>query len=456
MIFPDGFLWGSATAAIQIEGAAAADGKGPSVWDQFCRDHPEKIHLAATPETACDHYHRYREDAEQMARMGHNAYRFSISWPRLLPRGRGTVNRAGLDFYDRLLDELCARGISPNATLYHWDLPLPLALDGGWESPATVDAFVEFAQICFDRLSDRVDYWCTLNEPAWTLLNGYVTGLHPPCKHDLKAGVLASHHMMVAHHRAARACAGRGRVGMAVNLSPVYPATDREADIRAAERANGVLNYWFLEPLLSGRYPEETVRLYERRGLLPENLDLDPVPADFVGVNYYYPHYAVDAPPESNFHLNISGDRNEKCHFALADCFAFVANPEGRYTDWNWEIKPEALEELLLNLERRYPGTLMLVTENGIGLQDKLENGTVDDSPRIEFVREHLAAIHRAIQSGAKVGGYYMWALMDNFSWLNGYKKRYGFLYVDHQTLERTPKKSAAWFREVARANRLQ
>ncbi len=372
----------------------------------------------------------------------------------MLPNGKGAVNAAGLDFYDRLLDELVSHRISPNATLYHWDLPLPLALNGGWESPETVDAFLEFATICFDRLGDRVDYWCTLNEPAWTLLNGYVTQLHPPCKHDLNAGVLASHHMMVAHHRASRACAGRGKVGMAVNLSPVYPASQKPEDLEAADKANGVLSDWFLDAVVAGRYPERMLSLYDELGLLPPSTELDPVPADFLGVNYY-PHYAVAAPRESQFHLNISGNHNEKCHFALADCFAFVPNPQGRYTDWNWEIAPEALEELLVNLDRRYPGTPILVTENGLGLQDQLVDGTVDDSPRIEFVTEHLAAIHRACQAGVKVGGYFMWALMDNFSWLNGYKKRYGFLYVNRETMERTPKKSAAWYREVARNNQL-
>ena len=455
-MFPKDFRWGSATAAIQIEGAASADRKGPSVWDTFCRVHPERIHQGATPEVACDHYHRFAEDVGWIAQLGHNAYRFSISWPRVLPQGSGWVNPAGLDFYDRLVDALCATGISPNATLYHWDLPEALGMLGGWENPRTVDAYLEFAELCFGRLGDRVDYWCTFNEPAWTLLNGYITALHPPCRHDPAAAVLASHHMMLAHHLAHQLYSGPGKVGMALNLSPIYPATDQADDIRAARTADGVLNRWFLEALVEGRYPAEVVTIYDRRGLLPAGYHtLGGRRPDFIGVNYYYPHHAVAPPQRNEFHLNNDGDPNHKCRFSLAGCFAFVANTQGRFTDWNWEIHPQSLETLLQNLHQRWPDLELLITENGLGLPDQPGPDGIDDQPRIDFVGDHLRAVARALESGVKVGGYYMLSLMDNFSWVNGYKKRYGFLYVNRETMERTPKKSAAWFRRVIQENRV-
>ncbi len=453
--FPDSFLWGSATAAIQIEGAAALDGKGASVWDVFCREHPDRIFERATPEVACDHYHRYLEDVESIKNLGHNAYRCSISWPRLLPDGRGRVNTQGLDFYDRLFDALIARGIFPLVTLYHWDLPEAL---GSWESPEVVDAFLEYAALCYERFGDRVFAWCTLNEPGWTTLNGYVTGLHPPAKHNLKAAVLSSHHLMLAHHGACSLAPTDAQVGLALNVSPIYSASDRAEDVAAAHRADGVLNRWFFDAAATGRYPEDVVKLYDRLGYLPEGHDrlCDTARLDFLGVNYYYPHYAVAATSTSDFHLNTSGEKSEPCRFSLADCFAFAQNPRGRYTDWNWEIDPETLGKLLVDLSQRYPDLPLYVTENGLGAPDELVDGEVDDQARIGFVREHLVAIYKAIGAGADVRGYFMWSLMDNFSWINGYKKRYGFLYVDRDSLDRTPKKSAFWFRDIAMSNTLR
>ncbi len=453
MRYPDNFLWGAATSALQIEGAASSDGRGCSVWDDFCRRHPERIFQRATPEVACDHYHRFQEDVDLIADMGHNSYRFSISWPRLLPEGRGRLNSAGLDFYDRLLDALKAKNITTVTTLYHWDLPLAL---GSWEDLATVEAFVEYARLCFERFGDRVDYWCTLNEPGWSILNGYVTALHPPARQNLKAAVLVSHHMMIAHRQVCREASGQ--VGIALNLSPVYSATARADDLAAARRADGVLNRWFVEAAVQGRYPEDVVELYDRLGYLPEGYDrLPEARLDFLGVNYYYPHYAVDAPmgpgavgSGNDFHLNTSGDKAEACRFTLSGCFTFVANPRGRYTDWAWEIDPETLERLLLELSQSYPGLPLLVTENGIGLPDSAGDGRLDDHERIEFVAAHLKAVGRAMERGADVRGYFMWSLMDNFSWVNGYKKRYGFLHIDPQTLRRTPRASARWFAGVA------
>lgn len=452
-VFPENFLWGSATAALQIEGASLADGRKPSVWDEFCAQNPERVYQGATPEQACDHYDRYREDVEWMKKLGHTGYRFSLSWPRIVPDGRGGSNSKGLAFYDRLLDELLKAGIEPNVTLYHWDLPLALHSDGGWENPETVEAFERYAAVCFEKFGDRVRLWSTINEPAWTVLNGYITGLHPPCKTDRKAALLAAHHLLCAHTRVAslRPC------GIALNLSPVYPASKSAEDVEAAALADQVLNGWFLEAVLRGSYPEPLLKTYQEMGIAPESpLSLRQAPPGFLGVNYYYPHHARAEAGRDAFHINNTGNPDDNCKFSLAGCFEMVRNPRGRYTDWAWEIDPETLTRLLLDISDKAPDVPLYVTENGIGLPDTLdENGQVQDQARIEFVTEHLLAVHRAIREGADVRGYYMWSLMDNFSWINGYKKRYGFLYIDRQTMQRIPKKSAFWFREVARNNGL-
>lgn len=453
--FPQDFVWGSATAALQIEGATAEDGRGASVWDVFCREHPERIHQGATPDVACDHYHRMPEDVARMAALGHNGYRLSLSWPRIDPQGDGTWNAAGLAFYDRLLDALVERGIAPNVTLYHWDLPARLGDLGGWENPETVERYLAYARTCFERYGDRVTLWATLNEPSWTTLNGYVTGLHPPCRQDVRAALVVAHHFLTAHARAVQIYHGLGQgggIGIALSLSAVRPATPREEDRKAAKKADGALNRWFMEPVLLGRYPADIQEWYAGCGLLPPGrleFPLDTV--DWMGVNYYYPQYAAADASETAFHINTSGNPDEDCHFSVAGEFRFVRNPRGRYTDWNWEIDPEGLHELLLRVQQYRPGLPVYVTENGIGLDDRLVDGVVDDGARIDFVREHLEAVHRAMQDGVNVRGYYMWSLLDNFSWINGYKKRYGFLYVDRETLERTPKRSATWFRDVAR-----
>lgn len=455
MKFPSDFLWGSATAALQIEGATRDEGRGISVWEQFCQDHPERIFEQATPQQACDHFHRYREDVAWMKELGHSTYRFSIAWPRVVPEGRGAVNSLGLDFYERLVDELLEAGITPNITLYHWDLPLSLAQEGGWENPATVEAFVDYSAHCFERLGDRVSLWATINEPAWTVLNGYLTGLHPPCKQDRKAALLAAHHLLCAHGQVARL----RPCGIALNLSPVYPARDTSRHREAAELADNILNGWFLGAVLDGSYPESLQAFYAERGLLPRSPhNLVKVKPAFLGVNYYYPHHAQPSQEGGGdtFHINNSGRPDDSCRFRLEGCFEFVRNPQGRYTDWAWEIEPDSLRDLLCKISARDPDLDLYVTENGIGLPDQLVEGEVDDSQRIEFVKDHLRAIWQARERGSRVKGYTMWSLLDNFSWINGYKKRYGFLYVDRQTMQRTPKKSAYWFRDLARSGVLE
>ncbi len=465
--FPPDFVWGTATAALQIEGAADLDGKGPSIWDDFCRRFPERIHERSHPEVACDHYHRWAEDVGWMRRLGHSGYRFSLSWPRLLPQGRGAVNQAGLDFYDRLVDALLEQGIAPNVTLYHWDLPLALQ---SWENPEILEAWLEYAELCFRHFGDRVKLWSTLNEPGWSTMHGYLTGLHPPCQRDPRRALQVAHNLLWAHSRAValyhriwgRPEPGQG-IGIALNLSPVHPASDSPQDAEAARLADGLLNRWFLEPVLLGRYPEEVLEFLRACGSAPRGhldfaepasqggsaADSNPT-VDWLGVNYYLPHHATADAPTTDFHLNISGDPQEASRFSIQGLFRFVQNPRGRYTDWNWEVDPDSLHEILLRIRdlRRLP---VYVTENGIGLPDRLCEGQVEDSSRIAYVTGHLQAVHRAMQEGVDVRGYYMWSLMDNFSWLNGYRKRYGLLYVDRQTLQRTPKRSASWFAELAR-----
>ena len=469
--FPQGFVWGSATAALQIEGR---EGRGLSVWDEFCDRFPERIFEAATPRLACDHVRRWADDVAWMQRLRHTGYRFSISWPRVDPHGAGAFSTAGLDFYDRLIDALLEAGIAPNATLYHWDLPLALGKAAcawnraqseasdpsallGWEDPRTVERFAAYARVCFQRLGDRVTLWGTLNEPAWTILNGYVTALHPPALHDYRAAVLASHRLLQAHDAAVRGFRESGRdgaIGICLNISPVLPASDGPGDAQAARLADGLLNRWFLEPVMRGTYPQDVLDFYARRSLLPEGVAEQRIArCDWLGVNYYYPHHASADSTRTEFSINNTGRAHEPCRLSIEGLFRFVRNPRGRYTDWAWEIDPDALELVLREVHAICPDMPLYITENGLGLDDAWVDGEIDDAPRIAFVRDHLAAVHRAIEAGVDVRGYYMWSLLDNFSWINGYKKRYGFLHVDRETLARTPKRSAHWFAEVSESN---
>jgi beta-glucosidase/6-phospho-beta-glucosidase/beta-galactosidase len=432
---PD-FLWGCATAALQIEGASQL--RESTWWDDFCRDHPERIFGGATPEPACDHYQRYQEDLDWAQQLGHNAYRFSISWPR---------GKAGLDFYDRLVDGCLARGIQPLATLYHWDLPSRLE---SWENPAAAEELADFAQICAQRLGDRISHWMTLNEPGWSLMNGYVTGLHPPQVQDLGRAFSAAHQQMRAHHlclAALRQNGAKGKMGLALNLSPVTPLTRSAKDLRAARWAEDYLNQWFLQAALLGRYPERAARLLERTRTFSA-LSLPPAQScDFLGVNYYYPKWARHSRGPDGFALNTSGDGQASCHFCLQGKLEFASPPGRAKTEWDWDIDAPGLERLLLQLSHQFPGLPLLVTENGLGRREAW--GDFHDPERIEFVAAHLQAIARARTQSADVRGYLMWSLMDNFSWLNGYTKRYGLLAIHPETLQRHPKSSAHWLRQI-------
>lgn len=460
--FPPGFLWGSATAATQVEGAAREDGRGPSQWDAFCANHPERVFERATPEVACDHYHRWAEDVALIAAMGHTAYRFSICWSRVFPSGSPPEEPRGLAFYDRLVDALLARGVEPIVTLYHWDLPLGLAEKGGWESARTRAMFAVFAAVVARRLGDRVRWWTTLNEPGWSTMNGYLTAQHPPLKSDPKLALQVATNMMAAHamatHALRAAATQAPRVGIAANLSPCRPATDSPEDRAAAVRADNVLNRWLLESALFGRFPVDVSRCLEASNLSPTLPDADlaalaTAPVDWLGVNYYYPNRVSGDAPESKFHIANTGSRDEESHLSVKGQFRMVKSKSAAATDWGWEIDPAGLTELLVRVQTLRPGLPQIVTENGVALLD--EPGS-EDGARVRFLDSHLRAVHNAIRAGADVRGYIMWATMDNFSWVNGYRKRYGFLHVDRATLARTRKASSHWFERVARANALE
>ena len=461
-IFPKDFIWGAATAAIQIEGAAREGGKGLSQWDVFCQKNPDKIFEAATPEIACDHYHRYKEDIQLMKQCGHNGYRLSIAWTRIFPKGFGELNKEGVAFYRSLFEELLSKGIEPNVTLYHWDLPQSLAEIGGWENKEVIQHFVYYASQCFESFGDLVRKLVTFNEPGWSTLQSYMTGLHPPCKKDPGSALQVSHNILVAHAKAIEAFRSQkkaGEIGIVLNMSPIYSVSKDTADQKAALLADGILNRWFAEPVLIGNYPKDIWELYESCELLPKHTteELQLIQknlVDFIGVNYYYPQYASSDAPESIYHLNTSGKKEEACKFAIKNIFRFVKNPQGKFTNWGWEIHPQGLTELLERIHHYRPNIPIYVTENGIGLIENLnEKQIVDDQERIDFVREHLIAAHKALQNGVNLKGYYMWSLMDNFSWINGYKKRYGFLFIDRKTQNRYLKKSAYWFKKVSEEN---
>jgi beta-glucosidase len=438
--FPDGFLWGTATAAYQIEGAWDADGKGPSIWDTFSHT-PGRIQGGDTGDVACEHYQRYGDDVALMAALGLNAYRFSTAWARVLPAGTGQPNALGLDFYDRLIDALHARGLRPFVTLYHWDLPQALQDRGGWQSRHTVDAFAEYASLMGRRFGDRVKDWITLNEPFAVTLMGYILGLHAPGVEDPALAFQVSHHLNLAHGaavRALRAAVPGARIGISHVSFPIYPATDRDADVAAARRFDGFANRWFWEPTLRGAYPAD---MLEHLGTLAPQVAGDDLaqaspPIDFFGHNSYTRAVVKDDPDAP-----LTG--------------VTPLAPVGPQTEMGWEIHPDHLYDSLTRIARDYDAPAIYITENGAAFADRLANGAVDDPARVEYLRAHLAAAHRAIESGVRLRGYFCWSLLDNFEWSFGYSKRFGIVYVDFATQERIVKASGRFLAEVARRNAL-
>jgi beta-glucosidase len=439
------FLWGVSTSAYQIEGAAAEDGRGPSVWDTFCAQ-PGRVLNGDSGLVACDHYHRYREDVALMADLGLGAYRFSVAWPRVQPTGRGPANEAGLDFYDRLVDELCAAGIAPVATLYHWDTPQPLEDAGGWLNADTAARFAEYAGLVAGRLGDRVRLWITLNEPAILTMLGYGVGVHAPGRTLMMDALPTAHHQLLGHGlavRALRAAGVAGGVGIANNHTPVTAAAAEggapsEADVAAAAGYDVLHNRLFADPLLLGRYPAG-MELGSA-----DDLAVIAEPLDFYGVNYYQPTRisapaaGAELPPE------IAGSAGLALPFAFAPF-----DPAVPTTGFGWPVAPDGLTDELSILKDRYGAALppVYVTESGASFPDVPgADGTVDDAERIDYLERHVAAMRAA---DVDVRGYFVWSLLDNFEWAVGYSQRFGLVHVDFATGRRTPKASFAWYRDL-------
>lgn len=437
--FDPDFLWGVATSAYQIEGATSLDGRGPSIWDTFAAT-PGRVFEGHTGDVAVDHYHRWREDVALVKDLGLRAYRFSIAWPRIQPEGRGRVEQRGLAFYDRLVDGLLEAGLEPWPTLYHWDLPQSLEDDGGWPVRETAERFADYAEIVAQALGDRVRNWTTLNEPWCAAFLGYGAGIHAPGRTEPAAALAASHHLHLAHGLAVpriRAAVPDAQVGVTLNLYAVSPADDTGRHDDAARRIDGLMNRWFLDPLLLGRYPQDVLDDLAGVGGLDVIRDGDLAtiaqPLDFLGVNYYSRHVVAASP------------------WPGASEVDFVTR------DWpktasGWDIDPAGLGEVLGQVHRDYPPIPIYVTENGAAFEDVLgADGTVDDQDRIAFLAGHLGALADAIDAGVDVRGYFAWSLLDNYEWAEGYAKRFGIVHVDFDTLVRTPKASARWFAELAR-----
>ncbi|MEW2415549.1 GH1 family beta-glucosidase [Streptomyces sp. NPDC046866] len=450
--FPADFLWGVSASAFQIEGSPAADGRGPSSWDAFTAE-PGRIKDGSRAEVATDHYRRYREDVELMAGLGVGAYRFSLSWSRVLPEGRGRVNPQGLDFYDRLVDALCARGIAPVPTLFHWDTPLALEERGGWLSRDTAGYFAEYAAVVAGRLADRIPMWITINEPAEVTLLGYGLGEHAPGRSLVFDALPAAHHQLLAHGLGVQAlrAAGARRIGIAASHSPVWTAGDSEADRGAAELYDLLTNRLFADPVLTGAYPDEGLA-----ALLPGPVDEDlrtiSAPLDWYGINYYNP-MLVGAPDPAGA---AAGGAFGGIELPAGLPFAIREIEARERTDFGWPVVPDGLRELLVGMHRRYGDRLppVYITENGCSYGDGPDpaTGRIADTRRIAYHDGHLRALHRAMEEGVDVRGYFIWSILDNFEWAEGYRQRFGLVHVDYETLARTPKESYAWYRGVIKS----
>ncbi|MEU1409000.1 GH1 family beta-glucosidase [Streptomyces sp. NPDC005728] len=437
---PDDFLWGTATAAYQIEGAVAEDGRSPSIWDTFSHT-PGKIANNDNGDVACDHYHRWRADIGLMRQLGVNAYRLSVAWPRVHPGGDGPSNPKGLAFYDELTDGLLEAGITPSVTLYHWDLPQTLQDRGGWPERATALAFAEYASTVAERLGDRVGLWATLNEPSCSAWIGHLEGKMAPGWTDLSAAVRASYHLLLGHGlatQAIRAAAPGAQVGIVNNLSTVHAATDRPEDLAAARRHDGHVNRWWLDPVHGRGFPADMVETYGVE--LPEqpgDSQTIAAPLDWLGLNYYFPAYVADDPD------------------GPAPRVRSVRRPDVPRTGMDWEIDASGIETLLLRLTEEYGARKIHVTENGSAFPDVVHPyGTVDDPERQDYLEQHLAACASAARKGAPLAGYFAWSLLDNFEWAYGYAKRFGLVHVDYRTQVRTIKGSGHRYADIVRAHR--
>jgi beta-glucosidase len=438
--FPEGFLWGAATSAYQVEGSPLADGAGPSIWHRFTHV-PGNTLNGDTGDVACDHYRRYPEDVALMRELGLGAYRLSFSWSRLLPEGSGRVNPGGIDFYSRLIDLLLERGIQPLVTLYHWDLPAALDDRGGWVNPEVVRWYADYARLAFDRFGDRVSMWATLNEPWVVMDGGYLFGGNAPGHRDLREAARVTHHLLCAHGAAVRVFRerGRGRIGLVANIEPKDPATPAPEDVEAAARADAYMNRQYLDPVFLGIYPEELREVFGDAwpAVADEDLDLIHEPLDFLGVNYYtrrVVRHDAASPPVRVRPVRVPG--------AL-------------YTETGWEVHPASFTRTLRWVKERYGDIPLYVTENGAAFADPPEAGSrgVHDPLRVRYLRDHLLAARAAIEAGVDLRGYFVWSLLDNLEWGSGYSKRFGVVHVDYRTQKRTIKSSGAYYRRVIESN---
>ena len=425
--FPKDFVWGVATSAFQIEGASDADGKGPSIWDDFCRT-PGTIADASDGREACDHYHRWASDLDLVAGLGVDAYRFSVSWPRVQALGSGAFNEAGFSFYEELVDGMLARGLKPYLTLNHWDLPSALQAQGGWENRQTVQRFVEYACEVARRLGDRVASICTHNEPWVIAVLGHESGIFAPGIKSRAAAIQVAHHLFLSHGMAVTAMRSQGckaAMGIVLNLSPINAATESEADQAAARRADGGGLRWYVDPLLKGEYPADVLQDLgaDPPKVLPGDMAQIKVPLDFLGVNYYMRSVVSSGEP---WDVKTSGHE---------------------ITDMGWEVYPQGLTELLVRLHRDYPLPPIFITENGAAFKDEVVDAQVHDGQRQRYIANHIAATLDAMRQGVRVDGYFVWSLLDNFEWASGYAKRFGIVRVDYDTQQRTLKDSALWYR---------
>ncbi|MFN8223605.1 MAG: GH1 family beta-glucosidase [Gaiellales bacterium] len=437
--FPRSFSWGAATSAYQVEGAVREGGRGVSIWDRFC-DVPGKVLNADNGAVACDFYHRYPDDIRLMQELGIDSFRFSVAWPRVLPTGTGPVNQPGLDFYDRLVEALLEAGIEPCVTLYHWDLPIELQDRGGWPSRELIGPFTDYAEVVAGRLGDRVKRWITHNEPWVVAWLGYGNGEHAPGLESRKLALAASHTLLVSHGHAVevlRNLSPDSEVGITLNLQPVYAAGDTEGDLAAVAYVDGYFNRWYLDPLYRGEYPADMLELYGADA--PEVRDGDfariTVPTDYLGINYYSRHLVGQGTSPTSPR--------------------YLREPASDYTAMDWEVYPRGLTDLLVRLHRDYAPPALQVTENGAAYDDpEPAGGFVEDPERVAYFASHVAALGDAIEECVPVTAYYAWSLLDNFEWAFGYERRFGIVHVDFETLERTPKASFRFLRDLLAAQR--
>jgi beta-glucosidase len=437
--FPGDFLWGTATAAYQIEGSPLADGAGVSNWHRFAHT-PGRVANQENGDVACDHYRRYRDDVTLMRELGLKAYRFSMAWSRVLPQGTGAVNQKGLDFYRKLVDELLRNEIQPLVTLFHWDYPAALDDRGGWLNPDIANWFAEYAQVVFGALADRVPLWATLNEPWVVTDGGYLHGPLAPGHRNLFEAPIASHNLLRAHAEAVKVyrTVGKRSIGLVVNLEPKYPASQSAEDLAATKRAEAYMNRQYLDPVFSATYPEEMPQIFGEAWPEFPAADLQTIrqPIDFLGVNYY----------------TRAVTRNDPQQFV--ERAGRVRQPRAIYTMTDWEVYPQGLTDTLLWVKERYGDLPLYITENGAAFYDPpTVDGRVEDPLRIDYLRRHLLAARAAIERGVNLRGYFVWSLLDNFEWALGYSKRFGIFHVDYETQQRTPKASARFYGEVIRTN---